>query len=82
MRPISKYYLVPIAKLGFFKKSFMALHAKLYLDGDIFFLVLRSKIRKKMSPSKESPAAAGGEIPFIQHCQKTSAAKPQKSFRI
>ena len=23
------------------------------LDGDIFFLILRSKIKKKMSPSKE-----------------------------
>jgi hypothetical protein len=40
----------------------MALRAKLSLDGDIFFLILRSKIRKKMSPSKESFAAAGGEI--------------------
>jgi hypothetical protein len=39
----------------------MALRAKLYVDGDIFFLILRSKIRKKMSPSKEYFAAAGGE---------------------
>ena len=44
----------------------MPLRAKLYLDGDIFFLILRSKIKKKMSPSKESFAAAGGEILFTQ----------------
>ena len=44
----------------------MALRAKLYLDGDIFFLILRSKIRKKMSPSKECFAAAGGKILFTQ----------------
>ena len=39
----------------------MALRAKLYLVGDIFFLILRSKIRKKMSPTKEYFAAAGGK---------------------
>jgi hypothetical protein len=44
----------------------MALRAKLNLDGDIFFLILRSKIRKKMSPSKEYFAAAGGENLFTQ----------------
>ena len=44
----------------------MALCAKLSLDGDIFFLILLRKIRKKMSPSKESFAAAGGERFFIQ----------------
>ena len=44
----------------------MALRAKLYLDGDIFFLILRSKIRKKMSPSKEYFAAVGGENLFTQ----------------
>ena len=44
----------------------MALRTKLYLDGDIFFLILRSKIRKKMSPSKEYFAAAGGENLFTQ----------------
>jgi hypothetical protein len=51
---------------GCVKRFFMALRAKLYLDGDIFFLILRSKIRKKMSPSKEYFAAAGGENPFTQ----------------
>jgi hypothetical protein len=44
----------------------MALRAKLYLDRDIFFLILRSKIRKKMSLSKEYFAAAGGKILFTQ----------------
>ena len=44
----------------------MALRAILYLDGDIFFLILRSKIKKKMSPSKESFAVAGGERLFTQ----------------
>ena len=44
----------------------MALRTKLYLDRDIFFLILRSKIRKNMSPSKEYFAAAGGENLFTQ----------------
>ena len=44
----------------------MALHAKLYLDGDILSLILRSKIRERMSPSKEYFAAAGGKILFTQ----------------
>ena len=44
----------------------MALRAKLYLDGDFFFLILRSKIRKKKSPSKEYFAAAGGKNLFTQ----------------
>ncbi|MFZ4426279.1 MAG: hypothetical protein ACOYOO_03905, partial [Saprospiraceae bacterium] len=51
---------------GCVKRFFLALRAKLYLDGDIFFLILRSKIRKNMSPSKEYFAAAGGENPFTQ----------------
>jgi hypothetical protein len=34
------------------------------LDGAIFFLILRSKIRKKMAPSKESFAAEGGKRLF------------------
>ena len=46
------------------KSLFMALRAKLYLDGDIFFLILLRKIKKKMSPSKESFAAAGGKKLF------------------
>jgi hypothetical protein len=48
------------------KRLFMALRAKLYLDGAIFFLILRSKIKKKMAPSKECFAAEGGEILFTQ----------------
>jgi hypothetical protein len=36
------------------------------LDGDIFFLILLRKIRKKMSPSKKYFAAAGGENLFTQ----------------
>jgi hypothetical protein len=42
----------------------MALRAKLYLDIDIFFLILQNKIRKKMSISKEYSAAAGGKRLF------------------
>ena len=50
------------------KSVFMALRITLSLDGDIFFLILLRKIRKKMSPSKEYFAAAGGEI-FFTHPQ-------------
>jgi hypothetical protein len=39
----------------------MALRAKLCFDGDIFFLILIRKIRKKMSPSKEYFFACGGK---------------------
>ena len=53
----------------------MALRAKLYLDGDIFFLILRSKIRKKMSPSKECFAAAGGKRLFTQSPSKHHLAR-------
>jgi hypothetical protein len=38
---------------GCVKRFFLALRAKLNFDRDIFFLILRSKIRKKMSLSKE-----------------------------
>jgi len=38
--------------------------AKYSLDGDIFFLILLRKIRKKMSPSKEYFAAEGGKRQF------------------
>ena len=56
----------------------MALIAKLYLDRDIFFLILLRKIKKKMSLSKESFAASGGEILFTQPYQiKSFAAKPR-----
>jgi len=43
----------------------MALRAKLYLYGDIFFLILRSKIKKKMSPYKAYLAAFGGKTLFL-----------------
>jgi hypothetical protein len=58
----------------------MALRAKLYLDGDIFFLILRSKIRKKMSPSKEYFAAAGGENLFTQPQILFGAKRREKTF--
>jgi hypothetical protein len=45
---------------------YLAQSAKLYLYGDIFFLILLRKIKKKMSPYKEYFAAAGGEIFFPQ----------------
>ena len=53
----------------------MALRAKLFLDGDIFFLILLRKIRKKMSPSKEYFAAAGGENLFTQPHQKNPSRR-------
>ena len=56
----------------------MALLAKLNLDGDIFFLILRSKIRKKMSPSKEYFAAEGGENLFTQPPSKFNLAQSDK----
>ena len=46
---------------GCVKSPFSALRAKLNLDGDIFFLISLCEIRKKMSPSKENFAAAGGK---------------------
>ncbi|MFZ4427401.1 MAG: hypothetical protein ACOYOO_09600 [Saprospiraceae bacterium] len=49
------------------KRLFMALRAKLNFSGDIFFLILRSKIRKKMSPEKEYFAAEGGKIFFLHN---------------
>ena len=48
------------------KSLFLVLYAKLYLDGDIIFMILLRKIMKMMSPSKESFAAAGGEMLFTQ----------------
>jgi hypothetical protein len=55
---------------GCVKRFFLALRAKLNLDGDILFLILLRKIRKKMSPSKEYFAAAGGENLFTQPLSK------------
>ena len=36
---------------------------KLYLDGDIFFLILIRKIKKKMSPSKEILRGEAADTP-------------------
>ena len=47
------------------------------LDGDIFFLILLRKIRKKMSLSRECFAAAGGEILFTQAPKIISRRKKQ-----
>ena len=44
----------------------MALRAKLYLDGDIFFLILLRKIKKKMSPSKDNLARSAINRLFTQ----------------
>ena len=46
------------------KGLLLALRAKLYLDGDIFSLILLRKIREKMPPSKECFAATGGKRLF------------------
>jgi hypothetical protein len=65
---------------GCVKRFLLALRAKLNLDGDIFFLILRSKIRKKMSPSKEYFAAAGGENLFAQPQKKNLPPQAAKDF--
>ena len=64
-------------KRGCVKSLFMALRAKLSLDGDIFFLILRSKIKKKMSPSKECFAAYGGKRLFTQPLKTLFGVKRQ-----
>ena len=48
------------------KRLFVALRAKLYLDGGIFLFIWLREIKKKMPPSKEYFAAFGGEILFTQ----------------
>ena len=60
---------------GCVKMFFTALRAKLNLDGDIFFLILLRKIRKKMSPSKEYFAAEGGKNLFTQPLSKDNLAR-------
>ena len=60
---------------GCVKRFFLALRAKLNFDGDIFFLILQSKIRKKMSPSKEYFAAVGGENLFTQLLSQYNLAR-------
>jgi hypothetical protein len=44
----------------------MALHAKFKFETDVFFMILRSKIMKNTSVSKEYSAAAGGKNHFTQ----------------
>jgi hypothetical protein len=51
---------------GCVKSLFMALLAKLNLDGDIFFLISRSEIAKMTCRSEEYSAAAGGKNLFAQ----------------
>jgi len=69
---VQKSFLPPttaefhIKTRGCVKSIFSALRAKLNLDGDIFFLISLCEIRKKMSPSKENFAAAGGKRLFTQ----------------
>ena len=45
---------------------FMVLRAKFKFETGVFFLTLRSKIRKNTPVSKEYSAAAGGDILFTQ----------------
>jgi hypothetical protein len=45
------------------KSIFMALRAKFKFETDVFFMILRSKIMKNTSVSKEYSAAVGGN-PF------------------
>ena len=71
MRPSMRAFFLPLPAERFLsagrgKSVFLALFAKLYLDGYIFFLILLRKIRKKMYPSKECFAAVGGKILFIK----------------
>ena len=68
MAPCPKLYL----DSGCVKSLFTALRAKLYLDGDIFFLILRSKIKKKMPLEKESFATICGKVHFTQPQRKNS----------
>jgi len=44
----------------------MVIRAKLYLDKDIFFLILLREIRKKMSPSKYNFVRSARKILFTQ----------------
>jgi hypothetical protein len=44
----------------------MALRAKFKFETDVFFMILRSKIMKNTSVSKEYSAAVGGKNLFTQ----------------
>jgi hypothetical protein len=44
----------------------MALRTKFRFETDVFFMILRSKIMKNTSVSKEYSAAAGGKNLFTQ----------------
>jgi hypothetical protein len=46
---------------GCVKSIFSALRAKLKFETDVFFMILRSKIMKNTSVSKENSAAEGGK---------------------
>ena len=51
---------------GCVKSLFMALRAKFKFETDVFFMILRSKIMKNTSVSKEYSAAEGGKNLFVQ----------------
>jgi hypothetical protein len=51
---------------GCVKSLFSALRAKFKFETDAFFMILRSKIMKNTSVSKEYSAAAGGKNLFSQ----------------
>ena len=51
----------------------MALRAKFKFETDVFFMILRSKIMKNTSVSKEYFAAAGGEY-FLHNPKATYGA--------
>ena len=57
----------------------MALRAKFKFETDVFFMILRSKIMKNTSVSKEHSAAEGGDRLFTQFQIKSFAAKPRIS---
>ena len=58
----------------------LALRAKLYLDGDVFFLISLREIRKKTSPSKEYFAAVGGILLYETASHKTCRVAPNVFF--
>ena len=55
----------------------MALRAKFKFETDVFFMILRSKIMKNTSVSKEYFDAAGGKNLFTLRQIKSFVAKPR-----
>jgi hypothetical protein len=62
------FYVAPRRMMfwGCVKSRFMALRAKFKFETDVFFMILRSKIMKNTSVSKEYSAAVGGKRFFTQ----------------